>query len=226
MKINELSTFGKNRIAKIALGLFATIFVGALGSGLWELVLRDLFFTTGYKTLSLISSFWGGYVDHLHKEVGKLRVDSLVIPSFAAVVAFLILGPWALIHYFFYSTSRLQKRLTRSDQENSPTPEALLNRIGRLRKLVLIGFIPLSIITTTIYTVTVWQIIYTRNAANWAERSIEILRPQISQSEFNQLRADLRAIETADQFYALERQLHLVSKKKSVRLPAFEPIRR
>lgn len=57
MKINELSTFSKNRVAKIALGLFATIFVGALGSGLWELVLRDLFFTMGYKTLSLISSF-------------------------------------------------------------------------------------------------------------------------------------------------------------------------
>jgi hypothetical protein len=82
MKSKTLEFIRNNRSAQAAVWVLGTIFLGALGSGLWELALRDIFTGLGNLTLRFISTIWGGYVDLLHKKVGKLSTDILSLPTF------------------------------------------------------------------------------------------------------------------------------------------------
>ena len=61
-----LDLLRRNGFVRSVLAVAAVLVLGALGSGLWELLLKDLFLGLGNVTLSLISLLWGGYVDLLH----------------------------------------------------------------------------------------------------------------------------------------------------------------
>jgi len=227
MAQSTLTLIRNNRTAQLAVGVLGTLLLGALGSGLWEFLLRDVFISLGNVTLTFISSIWGGYVDLLHRDIGKLRQDSLTVPMFAIAMVLLMFGPWAMIARLLEKTSRLRKRLL--DEENDDeeiTAEQLAETLIAIRRKVLWRLAPLVAVMTVFYAVIAWQIAYTRNAANWAERSIEILRPYVTQQEYVSFRSDLRSIEDADSFYRLEKRVQTTAGKLSVKLPAFTVIGR
>jgi hypothetical protein len=226
MKSKTLEFIRNNRSAQAAVWVLGTIFLGALGSGLWELALRDIFTGLGNLTLRLISTIWGGYVDLLHKKVGKLSTDILSLPTFSMVVVLILFGPWALISIQLKRISRLRNMVTKKDDQEEPNPEKLLKELDSLRKQVFRILIPLMAFTTLSYAITFWQITYTRDAGNWAEQSIEILRPYMPEREYIKFRSDLRAVSTADQFYKLETKLQETARKSSIKLPEFTVIRR
>ena len=226
MKSKTLEFIRNNRSAQATVWVLGTIFLGALGSGLLEIALRDIFTGLRNLTLMLISTFWGGYVDLLHKSVGKLNTDLLSLPTFAMVTGLVLFGPWFLIIHLLKRISRLKNHLTKKADEEVPTPEELLNEINSMRKRVFQLLIPLMVFTTLFYAISFWQLGYTRNAGNWAEQSIEILRPYMSEGEYVKFRSDLRAVSTADQFYKLETKLREAARKSSTELPEFTVIRR
>lgn len=215
-----------NRTIKVIVGIISALFLGALGSGLWDLILRDIIVGLGNVTLTLISSVWGGYVDLLHKDIGKLHGDSLSVPVFAVVTEFLFLAPWILVMISLRYVSQLRKKITEYKKSKPLSKDELLMKVAFYRKITLRAMIPLTVLTTILVAVLFWQITYTRNASNWAERSVEILLPYVTAHEYNKLRSDLRAIENAEQFYALERQLQNTAAKASIKLPPFTVIRK
>jgi hypothetical protein len=176
----------------------------------------------------LISTIWGGYVDLLHKSIGKLNTDLLSLPTFAMVTGLVLFGPWFLIIHLLKRISRLKNHLTKKadEDEEVSNPEELLNEINSMRRRVFQLLIPVMVITTLFYAISFWQLGYTRNAGNWAEQSIEILRPYMSEREYVKFRSDLRAVSTADQFYKLETKLQEAARKSSTKLPEFTVIRR
>src|SRR5712691_9111175 len=111
MESNPLELIRSNRMVRVAAAIMGTLLLGALGSGLWELVLRDVLAWAGNITLSLISAVWGGYVDALHRDIGKLYQDSLTWLLFALAVIFLIGAPWLLLAKVFQRTEKLRERI-------------------------------------------------------------------------------------------------------------------
>lgn len=215
-----------NRAVQVIATVIATILLGALGSGLWELFLRDIILGLGNFTLSLISSVWGGYVDLLHRDVGKLRSDLLVTPLFAFFLVILIFGPWFYVKKLLSRVSYLRKELTITGDEASQSLEQITCMVDTIRRKIFRILIPIIFCSSVMYAILGWQLTYTRNAGTWAERSIEILLPYVTPQEHNKLRSDLRMVETAEQFYALEKQLQAQARKASIRLPSFTIIKK
>lgn len=205
-------------------GIIGALFLGALGSGLWDLILRDIIVGLGNVTLTLISMVWGGYVDLLHQDIGKLHGDLLSIPVFTLLIVFQLFVPWIITMGALRYLSQQHKNITEGKKSKPLSKEELLMQVNFYRKIILRALVPLVVIVTILFPVLAWQITYTRNAANWGERSIEILLPYVTAEEHNKLRSDLRAIENAEQFYALERQLLDTAAKASIKLPPFTVI--
>lgn len=214
-----------NRI-KVIFGIISALFLGALGSGLWDLILRDIVVGLGNITLTMISTVWGGYVNLLHKDIGKLHGDLLSVPGFTFATVFLLLVPWILVMDTLRNISKLHKKITEGKKSKPLSKEELLLKVNFYRKNILRAMIPLTVLLTILVAVLFWQITYTRNAANWAERSIEILLPYVTAQEHNKFRSDLRAIENAEQFYTLEKHLQDTAAKASIKLPPFTVIRK
>ena len=226
MESNKFELIRNDRRIHIAVGIVGTLFLGALGSGLWELVLRDVFIWAGNITLTFISSIWGGYVEQLHRNIGKLHQDLLTIPLFAIAIALIIFGPWVMIWRLFGRTARLKNHIAISDLKKTITPEQRTEQINAIQKAIWRRLVPMIAISTVFYAILTWQTIYKRDAANWAERSTEILLPYVTAQEYMKLRSDLRAIEDAEHFYKLEKQLQDFAAKASIKLPVFTVIRK
>ncbi|MCH8011512.1 MAG: hypothetical protein IIA61_06130 [Candidatus Marinimicrobia bacterium] len=60
-----------NKIYKIIVGTSGVIFLGALGSGLWEEFLKPLFHTIISLEVKISSKISGGYLDSLYEYVGN-----------------------------------------------------------------------------------------------------------------------------------------------------------
>ncbi len=68
--------------------------------------------------------------------------------------------------------------------------------------------------------------LYTRDAAIFVDRSIEILAPTIPPEKVLQLRAKYRSVDSAQKFYELHDELQTIAKEKNVTLPKFTVIKR
>jgi hypothetical protein len=233
MESNTFKLIRNNRSIQWVVGIVGTLLLGALGSGLWEFVLRDIIVWAGNITLTFISSIWGGYVDLLHRDIGKLHQDLFTVPLFAIVVVFIEFAPWVMIVGLLRRTSKLKVRLTENDTNETVISEqwpekvdSISKDVADIRKKILRILVPLAVLITFSYAISAWQLTYTRSAANWAERSTEILLPYVTQQEYMKLRSDLRAIEDAEHFYKFEKQLQDFAAKASIKLPAFTVIRK
>jgi len=219
-----LDLLRRNGFVRSVLAVAAVLVLGALGSGLWELLLKDLFLGLGNVTLSLISLLWGGYVDLLHQNIGKLENDLLTLPVYAFVVTALVVTPWFLIRYLIRELSKLEARLQKKEEDESRNDPPISERLRRLRKKVLRVLVPLAAVTTMMFLVLNWQQLYTREAGKWAARSIEIIAPSVAIDERTRLISELRRVETAKQFFALRQALNEHASRAGIKLPKFTPI--
>src|SRR4051794_11362648 len=64
---------------KWIVGIIGTIVLGALGSGLWDLCLRDFFVWSGHGILTLITLGIGSVRDSNYIEIAKGRTDRVGI---------------------------------------------------------------------------------------------------------------------------------------------------
>lgn len=217
-----------SRTFRAAIVITGTLFVGAISSGLWELLLRDVVLGLGNWTLSIISSMWGGYVDLLHRDIGKLRDDLLILPILAFVMTFVFVVPWLAILILLRRIKALRRKVLEEEgeEEGSLNIDEIISKLSRLRKMVILILLPLTILSIINFLVIGWQLAYTRNAGVWADRSIEILAPYITNNEHLKLRSLLRAVETAEQYYKLEKELNEISMRVSIKLPEFTVIRK
>src|SRR5712692_8680373 len=75
---------------KIVLGIVGTILLGALGSGFWDLCLRDLFTWIGHGILSAITLGITSVRDSFYVEIAKGRTDRVGI--YLVTFAFIFFG--------------------------------------------------------------------------------------------------------------------------------------
>jgi len=209
-----------------ALTVFGALLIGALGSGLWELFLRDLLLALGNSVLSLVARIWGGYVDVLHQQIGNSHPDLLVVPIFAIVVFGVLMTPWFLLAKVIRLLGDAERAIAGEGRRSRRTEEQATATLRRLKRHVFRVLIPLSVLVTATFSVQIWHTSYTRNAANWVSRSIEILAPNLTPERVLRFRSDLRQVNTAKQFFKLEDELRNTAKDSSIELPSFQAIGR
>jgi len=204
--------------------IFATIFLGAIGSGLWDLFLSELLYECASLSAHIFASIFSSYVEILHEDIGKglnekysfflvVLLFSMIIISVIFILIFLTASYRYLKNYLLGSATN--KHVAKVDKQT---------RLKRFKKRIIIYFLlymPLIII----YSTMIFDIVYEHKAIVFIERSLEIVAPYITNNELLLLRSKYRSISSAKEFYELEDELRSISAKKYINLPEFSSIR-
>jgi hypothetical protein len=218
----------RNRFLKGLLAVVATIFLGAIGSGLWDVLLGPAFHKLSSLSLGIMFSLFHGYADHVYSHVSRDPMALLsLFPYMALVVGGGIFFPWGAIVFMLRTITRAKKRILPHDEEEDVglTPVEMLKRLDKARKLVFTGLLPLALISSLLYAEELIDTIHATDAYIFVDRSLEILAPHIDESQRLQLRAQLRSIESASDFYALEDSIRSIASTNHLKLPNFKSVR-
>jgi hypothetical protein len=216
----------KSRAANIIFWIVVTLVLGALGSGLWENVFSPIFsffgrlLVTGFTYLSV------SYSDSLHRRISRDGIHTLNLMPFLVVSSLSLFIPWAIVYQTHYLLRKYEGRkhleIPERDAKKSTEKIDYGRKFGRLRLIALLS----AIVSTFVYGHESYLATYTRSAAVFVERSLDILAPSLSEVERLGLKARYRAMENASDFSLLYDELKQQSEKHSIKLPEFKPILR
>jgi MFS family permease len=191
-----------------------TIFIGAVGSGVWELLIRRLTLGLFPAVASAMGRVSESYLDYLHSDIGRANHTGMLgFLFFGFVVAIIMLNIASLIFFILF------RRWRDSEEERPflPRPPRLSNRLIWLAMLI-------SVINVLSYSHRILESGYNEQATTWIERSIDILHPAVPESTYLSWRSKFRAIESASAFYSLRTDLLNAAVQSNTRLPVFHPI--
>jgi cell division protein FtsL len=237
-KIQEKQTELSNNIIsskpmiKVVIITLTTIFLGALGSGLWDVFLRDIVIFLGNTLLKIIGFVYSGYLDDLHANIANGNIDRYSEFLYIMLIMVCCILPWFAIVHFQYTMRSEEEKLDefmRSD--NDITLEERIKKFKKktdilkqkIKLLIRIEGV-LAAFSTLIFISLATRDIYATNGAIYLDRSIEIVAPHISSTDVLQLRAAFRSIKTTADFHNLNLKLKQIAKDAKVELPRFNSI--
>lgn len=204
MKINL------SKLLKVALGVLATIFLGAIGSGLWE---RFLGPALDWLTKVSIGAFaWGlsSYRDSIYSNAAKGFHEAHSLALYT-----LILGLLPLAYFFL-----LQHHPTRRRQPGSTTPTREFIRSRR-------GYWFIVLLTAVIFVTVMFSSLRLRHineTITYSLATFEIVRPYVGEDRYVQYRSRYFSMRTATEFEAIHSEIVQVAREKKLRLPEYQPL--
>ena len=205
------------------------IFLGAIGSGLWDIFLYDVFSFIVNIFLKTFSVLFNGYVDFLHKPIGKgIARDYFGELPFLLLVTTICISPWLS---YFILMKLLRKREISITSENNDnevllTKTELLTKIKRMKKKLTYFLIPFGIFISLSYTLWGFEAFYVTRAIQFSERAIDILSPYISNEDILMLRSKYRSVDNADKFYEFENMIKKMAEERKITIPEFNSIKK
>lgn len=190
------------------------IFLGAIGSGVWELFLKDALTSAFVMFSSAIGLVSSGYLDAIHEDIGKANTNEVGVYLFL----FLML----MIVFLNILGARFVLRTYKKLKSETPSRPASITPKKAKRMVILVGL--MSVFNVIAYSEATFTNLYRIRAVTWTERSIEIVRPNISELEFLKLRAQYRSVASAQAFYALIHALRDYASRTKTTLPEFSAI--
>ena len=104
------------RWGKPLLTALGTIFLGAIGSGLWDAFLRDFISLLAFALLKLIGSVYSGYLDGLHANIAKGCVDRFSALPYVLIVTFICIFPWMAIRMLRHQVQSISAQYVKPTQ--------------------------------------------------------------------------------------------------------------
>ncbi|WP_269517426.1 hypothetical protein [Alteromonas sp. BMJM2] len=194
--------------------VLGTIILGALGSGLWELLISDLFSWLSLTSLELASHIFSGFRDDLYKGVSDGAVVSfLKLPATLIAIAMVMVPVFLFLRIFILSS------FYQNDDEQAENGQSKKRFITSRRFLAS----TMAIIIVTYFSIA-FRYIYTAKAANFIEKSVDILAPHISVEKRLNLISNYKSIVDSSDYINVYSELRKLEKKHQVTLPDFEPI--
>lgn len=211
--MEEKSIFKKSK------ALLSIIVLGSIGSGLWEIFLKDFIFFMGNTFVNVVTFIYSGYIDSLYKNVGK--GDYLAIyPSLFIFVAFI------LMPFFFITKISFVFRRREMKIDNEPSIENfkdkffayLFEKKIRTYLFIFIIFLPVSVIYTDVIIKETSTFVSCRSI----ERNLEIIRPFISDKDYIVLRSDYRKIDNREKLVLLINKINIIAVKNKQIIPKYD----
>lgn len=199
------------------------ILLGSIGSGFWDIFLKDIVFSIGKFFVALFSSFSTDYVNYLYGGVGAGSNYFALVPTF---LIFFLLGILPIICYLklrnLLSESNLQTyEELENTEENKLKLESELSEIRKHIKTLKILFAVMSVPIFLSYVNMIIKLSSEYNACNIVERRLEIIRPYISDNDFYKLNSDFRLINDLQSLQRLINKTQFVAVENDLKLPEF-----
>lgn len=193
------------------------LLIGAIGSGLWDIFLKDLFYKIGNVFVDGISFFYSDYVNSLYENVGRNSSVFNILPGL--VIITLIIGT-PLIFVIWLMLKYRDPDLEEEEKTNkSDTQTKFVRYILKSRRILIIVTILMSLYNSITYTNLLIKEITTLRARNYIEIVSEIIHPIITEEEYLKLRSNFRQIDNIEKFENTLNQIISYAKNDSIVLP-------
>jgi hypothetical protein len=192
-----------SRLLKWTLGILGTILLGALGSGFWDLCLRNTFIAIGHGILTVITLGISSVRDSFYVEVAKGRTDRVGIYLMSLV--FLFVGV-------------LAGRLARPIKVGgAPGSDMTAGQHQFLRRYTLI----LVLLLSSTFLFRSVSITYTTGAIDHFEQSFAICLPFMSAQERDDVRSRFARIRTKNDYVSVLSILEQKARDHNIEIPKF-----
>lgn len=189
---------------KILIGGIGVILMGAIGSGVWEEILKPFVYFLAKVLLEIMSSLFSGYKDGIYE---KASDGFREYPSMFILIFFL-----AILSVFYQILPSLhpcsQKKNTKS----------LVIKIMESKNGYLITWF-LSIAAMSCLFTFMTQIVFTNKIITFAEKSIKITSPYIQEEERLLLISEFSSMKNFNDFQKFENRLNEIANKNNIDLP-------
>ncbi len=195
---------------KVALGVIVTIFLGAIGSGLWERFLGP--FLDWLSRITVGAFAWGhtSYRDSIYENAAKgfHEAHSLAVYTLA-------LGILPMFYLF-----ALQRHPTARGTAAAPSK---FREFIRSRK----GYWLVVVLTMIVFVAVNFSALRLRHineTITYSLATFEIVRPYVGEDQYVRYRSRYFALRTAAEFEALHREVQAVAMARGVQLPDYQPL--
>ncbi|MCS6134945.1 hypothetical protein G3496_08380 [Shewanella baltica] len=204
-----------NKFGKIY-SIISVVFIGAIGSGLWDLFLKDLIYYVGEIFVTVMSSIYTGYSDSLFTNVGKQSDVLMYIPSIFIIVI-IIMSPL----FVYIKLKRILRHLreTPSKVINNKVEGFLFNLIKNKQRFFVGIIIAPLFLMSIIYTDLLVKSVTNISAVNNMERWLTVVRPYIEERDYYKLESEFRMVNSRLSYQLLVNKVENHALKQSVELP-------
>jgi len=210
-----LSNEFRGSIIRFLVGAVGAVFLGAVGSGLWERFLAPVTDGVVRALVAGTGRMSRRYVDHLYSDVGAGLHE--YASKFPAALIMLSAVAISLVGIAFIVLAR-KKTVPPSPSLPTARKRFLDNRLIRSTCLAV------AIFNVVAYSDELFALRYQYKTVIWIERSLEIIRPGIEERRYFELRAVYRSVEDARTFFIFWDALTHSATNTKVVLPKFSPI--
>ncbi|MFA4919633.1 MAG: hypothetical protein WC581_10330 [Thermodesulfovibrionales bacterium] len=218
----------EDKRVKYILAALGTIFLGAIGSGLWERFLGPFSDRLILFIVDLFSSISNSYLNSLYRKIGYGNKEIFSYQVYSIIMPLYSVTPWVLILCLLRTMKKLGSKLERKKEDKEEIENLdkfkkdSLEKLKRLKKIVYFGLFPVLLLSSLITISQFMRNLFEYKAVVYVERSIEMVAPKISGQQYLELRALYRAVDTKEKFLLLQQELIKYSKANGVNLPDFK----
>jgi hypothetical protein len=199
---------------KVVLGIIGTIVLGAVGSGVWELIFSPTFTWLGRGLLTLVTLGLDSVSDSIYVDVAKGHHERPSLIVYGFLVTLILVAP------VFMAINSRQWRVRLRKQIKDRTLEELAREsdsLARKQKFLIYAMILLS---SFIY-VRGLMYSYTNAAVTHFNQCLAIVLPYISAEEERRIQSEFARISSKQDYTALLGKIQLRAASANVQLPAF-----
>lgn len=199
-----------NKWIKMIAAAVVTIILGAIGSGLWERFLSEFFDVVVNLLIELLDSIFTSYQDGIYESasLGFREEHSIFIASM--IYMFVPMSYYILLMRYYIS---------RAKRRNNSELKIFVHskNVYKFLWVMTISAVIFSLLVVTKKS-------YTNRVISYSLRSIDIVRPYISEKEHNLLLSQYYQIRSADDFEEFNQSVTELAELHSLRLPSRGPL--
>lgn len=206
---------------KITLGILATIVLGALGSGLWELALKPGGYWIWHGLLTAATFGSKALKDQVYMEAAKGNHEAAAQLSFRVLGWFLFAACGALASYLLDALRLVNAK----DTEASDSDKAISSSPKRRKSLrsAILGILVLTCFILVSFSIQQMEVGAANQAYTYFRQSITICRPYITEHQAEMLNSRFAAVRTRKEYIEITDDLKQIAVANHVKLPEFTP---
>jgi hypothetical protein len=238
-------SFLKNKYLKWFGGILGAIILGAIGSGVWESILKHLLTSTRDFFLNIVSLGIKSYKDATYSEIGKGFHEASSLDLQTLFVFLLIFALFGVVMFLYFSTKHLEERhikLVReieNDIKEADSPTLSKNSLEDIKKslkdlqkkanstsfkgvkIMVYSTAILVIMMSSFLTVDITKVRYVNSAITHFKQLDAIVAPFLKDSERLEIVSSFAQIKSKEDYVAIIQRLETVAQQNGKSIPQF-----
>lgn len=204
--------------------LLGTVFIGAIGSGVWEYILKPILEQGSNFILDIATLGIGVYKDNIYTSVAKGFSESNSIKSYQTMQIFMI----SLLYVFYFTLFLRIKKMQQSiNIESSVSKEMVKDitnielKIKKVKKFFLIGVVSVVILLVMQIT-SVSRLNYINDSISYYQQLKNIALPYMKEKEILELDSRFALIKNKNDYVSIINDLKIILKSQNLTIEDME----